>query len=147
VLFRSALREADSGQEPALAELPVDTPERPSIIDLEALDNICALQRPGAPQILEKIVKLYIDDAPRLIRSMREAAASSDHATLQLAAHSLKSASAHVGALNVAKLSKELEAEARAGSVNNAIARINQVEAQLKAAEQALQVELQAASG
>jgi len=77
---------------------------------------------------------------------MREAAASSDHASLQLAAHSLKSASAYVGAVNVAKLSKQLEADARAGSVNNAAAQINQVEAQLNAVELALQFELRAAA-
>ena len=134
-----------------MAESRADVPERPSIIDAVidhlALDNIRALQQPGAPPLLEKIVKLYIEDAPRLVRSMREAAASADHATLRLAAHSLKSASANIGAVNVAKLSKQLEAEARAGSVDNATAQINQVEAQLKAVELALQFELQVAAG
>jgi signal transduction histidine kinase/CheY-like chemotaxis protein/HPt (histidine-containing phosphotransfer) domain-containing protein len=144
---RPALRVVGGEQKPPLAESRADAPERPSVIDLEAIDNIRALQQPGAPQLLEKIVKLYIEDAPRLVRSMREAAASSDHATLRRAAHSLKSASANVGAVNVAKLSRQLEAEARAGSVNNATAQINQVEAQLKAAELALQFELQAAAG
>jgi len=141
-----ALRPAGGGQEPALAESRADAPECPAVIDARR-STVFAHCSNGNAQILEKIVRLYIEDAPRLVRSMRKAAASSDHVTLQLAAHSLKSASANVGALNVAKLSKELEAEARAGSVSNAIAQINQVEAQLKAAEQALQVELQAASG
>lgn len=129
-----------------MAESRADAPERPSVIDLEAIDNIRVLQQPRAPQLLEKIVKLYIEDAPRLVHSMREAAASSGHATLRRAAHSLKSASANVGAVNVAKLSRQLEAEARAGSVNNATAQINQVEAQLKAVQLALQFELQAAA-
>ena len=48
------------------------------------------------------------------------ATASGNVAALSMAAHSLKSSSANVGAKRVAKLSRDLEAMARAGSIDEA---------------------------
>ena len=82
-------------------------------IDVKALDNIRKLQQPGAPDLLERIVALYLHDVPILVQSMREAIAAGDSVVLQRAAHTLKSTSATLGALQLAQLCNEMEVQAR----------------------------------
>ena len=82
-------------------------------IDVRALDNIRKLQQPGAPDLLERIVALYLHDVPKLVHSMREAIAAGDGIALQRAAHTLKSSSATLGAFHLAKLCNEMEVQAR----------------------------------
>ena len=87
----------------------------PRAIDVNALDNIRALQRPGAPSLLERIVTLYLADAPQLIGTMRDAIAVGDANALQHASHQLKSSSANLGAGTLAELCKAMEADGRGG--------------------------------
>jgi len=82
-------------------------------IDVRALANIRKLQQPGAADLLERIVALYLHDVPKLVHSMREAIAAGDGIALQRAAHTLKSSSATLGAFHLAKLCNEMEVQAR----------------------------------
>ncbi|MBI2748057.1 MAG: response regulator [Burkholderiales bacterium] len=97
-------------------------------IDVKALDVIRALQRPGTPDLLARIVARYMEDAPRLAQSMREAIAAGDGGALQRAAHTLKSSSATLGALRLAELCKELESRARAGRLADADQWLDRIE-------------------
>ncbi len=126
-----------------------DEAMRAAVIDMKALDTIRALQQPGAPNLLEQVVKVYFDDAPRLTRSMREALASGDSGALQRAAHTLKSGSATLGALKLAELCKEMETQARAGRLADAergIARIEDEYGRVRAALPGGCAQIQAAS-
>jgi len=105
-----------------------DEATRAAAIDMKALDNIRALQQPGAPDLLEKIVTLFLDDAPRLVRSMRDAIAAGDGGALQHAAHTLKSDSATLGALELSELCKQTETQARAGCLADADHWIDRIE-------------------
>ena len=105
-----------------------DEATRAAAIDMKALDNIRALQQPGAPDLLEKIVTLFLDDAPRLVRSMRDAIAAGDGGALQHAAHTLKSDSATLGALELSELCKQTETQARAGRLADADHWIDRIE-------------------
>jgi HPt (histidine-containing phosphotransfer) domain-containing protein len=89
-------------------------------IDVKALDNIRALQQPGAPDLLERVIALYLHDVPILVQSMREAIAAGDSVVLQRAAHTLKSTSATLGALQLAQLCNEMEVRARDTDVGDA---------------------------
>jgi CheY-like chemotaxis protein len=91
---------------------PEMSPAAPAI-DLTALDNIRALQQPGAPDLLEKVIAVYVRDVSNLVQSMREAIAAGDSILLQRAAHTLKSTSATLGAHQLAKLCNEMEVRAR----------------------------------
>ena len=98
----------------ATAEARKTTPA-PAIIDTEseiddaALRDIGALQRPGSPNLLQKIAGLFRERTPSLIASIEAAATARDHAALSAAAHSLKSSSACVGALRLAEQCEQLE--------------------------------------
>jgi HPt (histidine-containing phosphotransfer) domain-containing protein len=98
------------------------------VIDGRALDNIRALQRPGLPDLLQKIVTLYLEDSPRLAQCMRNAITAGDSSALQRAAHTLKSSSANLGALTLARMCNEMEVQARAEHLVDAEQRINLIE-------------------
>ena len=113
---------------PAPAAPAADETVGAGAIDSKALDEIRALQRSGAPSLLDKVVACYLDDAPRLAQSMREAIAAGDSGVLQRAAHTLKSSSATVGALRLAGLCKDMEARARAGNLAEVEHALNRIE-------------------
>jgi len=81
---------------------------RPAVIDLQALDNIRILQRENGPALLGKVVHNYLDRAPQLLATLREAITQNDAGTVQEAAHSLKSSSATLGATTLAALCQDL---------------------------------------
>ena len=98
------------------------------ILNVAALDGIRALQKPNKPNLLEKIVGFYLADAPRLIKTMADAVAGADCDAVQRAAHALKSSSANLGAVRLAQLCREMEEEARTGSLASAPVRMTGIE-------------------
>jgi len=80
-----------------------------SFLDQARLDMIRSLQRPGRPNVLKKIIELYGQDSPVLLRAIRDAVSNGDDVLLQESAHSLKSASANLGAVSLAAICKEIE--------------------------------------
>ena len=97
-------------------------------LDVKALDNIRALQRPGAPNLLEKIIALYLEDAPKLLQAMRDAAGAGDASALQRAAHTFKSSSANLGAVQLADLCGKLEHQPAAECLADAGPGISRIE-------------------
>ena len=81
-------------------------------LDESALDAIRVLQRPGKPDILGKIVGMYLDKTPSLISDIETGIASNDAAKVKMAAHTLKSSSAYLGATTLADLCNKMEAKA-----------------------------------
>lgn len=82
-------------------------------IDTHALKSITALQRPGKPNLLERVVDLFKSESPKALASMCEALDDSDLKAVRNAAHSLKSSSAYVGAMLLSQRCRELESAAR----------------------------------
>jgi CheY-like chemotaxis protein/HPt (histidine-containing phosphotransfer) domain-containing protein len=98
-----------------------------SPLDSGLLNNIRALQRPGAPSLLGKIIGLYLDNSPALLQSSREAVAQGDAMALMEAAHSLKSSSANLGATQLATLCKELEQRGRDNDLQGAAELVDEI--------------------
>jgi CheY-like chemotaxis protein/HPt (histidine-containing phosphotransfer) domain-containing protein len=112
----------------SIAAQPVKEDDSP--IDKSALDRIKAVQQPGMPDLVEKVINLYINDAQSLCRNIHEAVGSGDPQALNKAAHSLKSSSANVGAVKLASLCKELETLGRANTIGNAHELVNQMDSE-----------------
>lgn len=114
-LAKRSLTESGGGlnlkeQEPVPLHLIQDCSSlTPALVYPKALENIRALQRPGAPDLLGKVIQSYRVSAPQLFQTLRDAIARQDAVALQQAAHSLKASSANLGALAVASFSKDLE--------------------------------------
>lgn len=105
-----------------LPELPAGDPDQPVAqgIDKTAWAAIQALQRPGRPDILARVLATYLEDSRRLVEQIRVAVQSQDPVTLRQAAHRLKSSSAQLGALATATHCKDLEVRGRLAQLQRA---------------------------
>jgi len=114
----NALQPADETTEALKVETaPTPAPEpvrsNNGTIDFSTLETLRSLQQPGQPDIVAKIIRTYLDEAPPLLKRLADAETSHDTTALYQAAHALKSSSFNVGALELAKHCKELEAIGR----------------------------------
>ena len=108
----------------------------PVVINSSVLDEL----REVLGSEVDKIVAVYLEDAPRLIAQLERAAVGNDPIALRVAAHTLKSSSANVGATTLADAARDLETGARDGTLTQpatAVARIVGEFAQVRAALQA----------
>ncbi|MDL1967410.1 MAG: response regulator [Deltaproteobacteria bacterium] len=116
--------------------------ESEPLLEQHVLDKIRALQQPGKPSILGKIIKLYLENSPGLITTVRESVEQGDGGALCEAAHSLKSSSANLGAIQLMAVCKELEDMGRDGRTDAAKELIGRIESEFKSANTALAEEL-----
>jgi len=65
-----------------------------------------------------RLIRVFLDDAPRLVASLEAAATRPDYPLLYQAAHSLKSSSANLGAHALSAAAKRIELAARAESLD-----------------------------
>lgn len=91
-------------------------------IDSRAIEAIRALQRPGKPDLLARVVTLFDGDGPRLVEAMETALEEGDIDRLRDAAHTLKSSSAQLGAQALSARCRELEHAAREGNLPACVA-------------------------
>ena len=108
----------------------------PPVLNAGVLDEL----REVLGSEVDKIIAVYLEDAPRLIAQLERAAVSGDPIALRVAAHTLKSSSANVGATTLSDAARDLEHGARDGTLTqpaNAVARIVGEFAQVRAALQA----------
>jgi two-component system, sensor histidine kinase and response regulator len=83
-------------------------------IDGAALDRLFGSQA-SQPDLLHRILTLYLDTAAKLEQQLRDALAAGNVEAIRFAAHTLKSSSANVGAQQLATLCRQIEEQARAG--------------------------------
>src|SRR5512134_2371457 len=72
-----------------------------------------ALQDSAGAEFVAELAATYLDEAPKMLATMREALASRDEAAFRRAAHSLKSNSLTFGASALGAMARELETTAR----------------------------------
>jgi CheY-like chemotaxis protein len=89
------------------------TSAAPVQIDRDAWNAIAALERPGKPNVLHKIIGLYLTSSQAQVTQLREAWQGQDSDALRVLAHTLKSSSATLGAHRLAALAKQLEEACR----------------------------------
>jgi two-component system sensor histidine kinase/response regulator len=121
---------------PATTIMPAPAP-----IDPATLAGLRALQRKGRTDVLRRVVRIYLRDAPTLLASLRAAIARRDSAALSSAAHALKGSSGVIGALRLTALCKELEAMGRAQTTQDAPAALAELELEFDLVQRALESE------
>jgi HPt (histidine-containing phosphotransfer) domain-containing protein len=118
-----------------------ETPVPHSVINQAALDNIRQLQLPGKPDLLGKIVSLYMKDSPGLLNALREAINQGDAEQVRLLAHRFKSGCANLGALELADLSKQMEDRGRNNDIDDALTLLARIDSEFRMVAAALQAE------
>ena len=99
-------------------------------IDRSVLAGLRELQVQGDPDIISEVGGLFIKHSPNKISAILQAAESGDAKGLQIAAHSLKSSSAYIGAMRLSALSKELEQMGRSNAMNDVTDKAKMLEAE-----------------
>jgi len=95
---------------------PVAAPTRttqPPLLDTDILDDLHAM----LGDEVERLIDVFLDDTPRLVQALENAAAGPDYDALRDAAHSLKSSSANLGAMSLSAAAKRVELAAREKSL------------------------------
>ena len=106
--------QADDQSEESLPSTPASQSDAPAL-DTGVLDELAEV----IGQQVTQVIQLFLADAPVLVDAMQLAAGNHDLEALREAAHSLKSASANVGAMGLAEAARRIELGAR----NNALER------------------------
>ncbi|MER2583364.1 MAG: response regulator, partial [Candidatus Competibacter sp.] len=137
---------APSPPVPATLNVEITAPAGPtpapapvtSLLDERALAQIRALQQPGTPDLLSKIIGLYLNDSLKLLQQIRDGIADADPEMLRQAAHSLKSSSANLGAIELAAVCKEMEQRGRERQLEDTADLLRQLETCYDQAREAL---------
>ncbi len=138
---------------PVQAAAPAPTEENanaqaaaPPILDREILDEL----REIAGSETATIIDVFLDDSTPLVRRLQEAAVAPDLEQLRELAHSLKSASANVGALALSAAARRVELAARTGVLDRPAVMVALIIAEFARARLALvgyQAEMRAGAG
>jgi HPt (histidine-containing phosphotransfer) domain-containing protein len=98
-----------------------------SPIDAATFANLLEMTG-GDRAFVEELVDTYVEEGDRLVADLIAAASAGAVPDLVRPAHSLKSSSLNVGALELGELCRRLEEDARTGSVEEPVARAGAVE-------------------
>jgi hypothetical protein len=112
------------------------------LLDLEVLGRIQALQLPGKPSVIGRVIGLFLESAPDLLEGIRAALSGRDAHALSDRAHSLKSSSANLGAEDLVLLCASLEEAGREKRLDDATVLLNRLEAVFPATLDALRSQL-----
>ena len=98
-------------------------------LDMDTLNRLRALQPPGQPNMLSRVIQRFLDTVPEQMVMLRRVIHDLDGAEVRRLAHSLKSSAGNVGALALAELYHEIEVMGHTHDLNQAAAKIDKTEA------------------
>ncbi len=107
-------------------------------IDPRAMKELLELQEEGASNIVEELVDIFLEDAPKRMASIRDAMDSADSSALAHNAHALKGSCTVIGATKMRDLCYELEKLGEASRFNDAEAEFHRLERELGRVRQEL---------
>jgi len=143
-LVRAALaRWAPDTMSPSDEESP---PPADDVIDLARLELLMRLDRGGA-DLINEVLHQYIDDTTGRLSSLRDALAREEMATVSELAHTMRGASANVGAPIMGALCARVEDLGRRGDVAGCKALVTVVEGEFERVRRALLLALESATG
>jgi HPt (histidine-containing phosphotransfer) domain-containing protein len=110
-----------------------------AVLDAQALAGLSMLDPTGANKLVERVLNTYQGSLGRLMQQMSEARDRGDHAGVRLAAHTLKSSSASIGALDLSRLCAAAETAVREGQADAVPQLVEDLQAEARRVAQAVQ--------
>jgi PAS domain S-box-containing protein len=111
------------------------------VLDRQVLDQLRKVLTNGKPELLSRVINLYLAESPKLVQKLRQAAVASDAPELARAAHSLKSSSGNVGARALSRYCEDVEASVRRADTEEARRIVAQIETEHRRVQTALGAE------
>ena len=115
-------------------------------LDSKAIENLLEVIG-GDRAALGVLVQSFLDEAPKLLDKLSQAAETGDAEVIRRSAHTIKSSSNDFGAMTLAALCHDLEERGKAGEISDAAVRARQVRDEYAQAEAALKQLLNASHG
>ncbi|HLY11270.1 MAG TPA: Hpt domain-containing protein [Planctomycetota bacterium] len=78
-------------------------------INPRVLDDLRALQTPGAPSFLGELIDLFLQEADGHLQKLRDSFAAKDAALFERSAHTLKGSSGNLGAQAMSRICADLQ--------------------------------------
>jgi HPt (histidine-containing phosphotransfer) domain-containing protein len=113
------------------------------VLDQSVLASLRELQDVGDPDIVAEVGGLFVKHSPEKIDAIMQSVEKDDAKGLQLAAHSLKSSSAYIGAMRLSTLAKEMEMMGRTNSLNGAKEKAKMLKEEFSLVMEAILAEIQ----
>jgi HPt (histidine-containing phosphotransfer) domain-containing protein len=111
---------------------------RVAVLDADALDRLRELDPQGQSRLVERVLRAFESSASRLARQFAEARRAGDMQGIRHVVHTLKSSSASIGALALARLCAEIESAIRAETFATLAERLDALDRELAAVLQAV---------
>ena len=108
-------------------------PVSATLLDADALDRLRELDPSGKSRLMERVLRAFHSSASRLALQFGDARRSGDMQGIRHVAHTLKSSSASIGALELARLCAEIEASIRAEAFSALPERLDAMDRELAA--------------
>jgi len=109
-----------------------------AVLDADALARLRELDPQGTGRLLERVLRAFESSASRLARQFREARAAGDMQGIRHVVHTLKSSSASIGAVALARLCAEIETSIRSEAFAALPDRLDAMDRELAAVLQAV---------
>jgi HPt (histidine-containing phosphotransfer) domain-containing protein len=106
-----------------------------SVIDMSIFNG---LKEVGDADFIKELIDTFLDDAPRMLKELRQALAGNNVELFRRTAHSLKSNANTFGALVLAGLAKDLELIGRDNQLNAVGDKLEKLTAEYAKVESAL---------
>ncbi len=107
------------------------------VIEKEALQRLLNVIG-GDPDDLQELLEDFEETTPTTLQEMKDAAANGDLTALRISSHSLKANGRDFGAMALARACEQLEEACRNGSVDDPLAEVAAIAAELTRARAAL---------
>ena len=114
------------------------------VLDEEALDRLRQLDPEGKNQLLARVSQAFHTSAARLLPLLREAELAHDLNGVRHVAHTLKSSSASIGALQLSQQCAELESQIRLERVESLGLQVDRIVSEIEVVLQALKLMMDA---
>ena len=88
-------------------------PHDPEILDMRVIESLKELGGDDDPGLVLELIGMFLTDAPQRMSDIQASLARGDIASLERAAHTLKSSSANIGAARLSSCCKSMEELAR----------------------------------
>ena len=113
-------------------------------LDRQVLDQLGSVRTNGRPELLSRVIQVYLAESPALVEKVKEALRTGNASALANSAHSLKGCSANVGATALTRYCAEAEAFARRADTEQARSCVARIESEHRAVQSALTSEIEA---
>ncbi|NEO34055.1 MAG: response regulator [Symploca sp. SIO3C6] len=107
-------------------------------VDYQVLQALQEIMGNSVSGELASLIDLYLQESPSLLQAMSKALSNQEPLAMQQAAHTLKSSSASLGAMNLSRLCQKIESLGQSQTLIGAKEIISQIEAEYETVKAAL---------